>query len=507
MRWLWRANDAAAEVEELWRAYLRSQRQSRRALRWTLLLAIGRKVIFWDLLREPSLERELPADSSSVSFFVPSGDGGMPLDIPGGRTWGIPLQTRLIPAYDEGLPADGVRLSVVLKGGPLVALSIREAAGTWRLNARFRERTGWRAAQLGFQRLAPEGGFFQRFGRLVVSSFELLVKLLRPFRAFGSSGHPAAARMPDFYLGALSPGLLSSQKFLPTLTMGALLCPLLSGLLAAFLVKGLGGSLAAFAFCLSVGVCVAWTGGLVCGSTVSVVASTIGAIPLSIALATLDGVLFEAAGRVSGLLTLLPTKPFRYVALGGLPLLARAPVWSVVLVDAGLVLLSFAMAAARRTSRVKRAKKARNLKLMKVVAMVIACAGPGLVAGLSFLLEKRMTGTWPLLVSLGLVGGAAFSACLAIQSAARRRTILAGGLYASMCFLLPLILNGLQGTLGALLLVVVGVHVLLQGTFFALAYLLGENLGGVWMGAIVSSLQGAGGYTAFLIAMGAVSWR
>jgi hypothetical protein len=51
-----------------------------------------------------------------------------------------------------------------------------------------------------------------------------------------------------------------------------------------------------------------------------------------------------------------------------------------------------------------------------------------------------------------------------------------------------------------------GVHVLLQGTFFAAAYLLGERLGGRWAGAAASAIEGAAGYSAFLLALHAVAW-
>ena len=492
-----------AKVDQLWRAYRRHRRQSLRALGWTLVLVIGRKLLCWDLRREPRLDHEIPTHSSGISFFVPVERGGVPLDADG-RARGLPLQTRLIPVSDEGgLPARGARLSIALEGGPVLVLSIREAAG-WRLRARFQERSGWRAARLGFWRLAPEGGVFRRIGQLMVASVMFLGNTLRPGRAFRITGRPADIRISDFYLAGLSPRQLSSRMFWPSLVMGLLLCPLLAGLLATVVLQGLGGSAATIAFGLSIAAAVAWTGGVACGSTVSLVAATVGAIPLTTALSILAGVLFEAGGGVGDLLEQLATQPLRDTALGGLPVLAQAPAWGVALVDAGLVVLSFAMAAARRPSIAR--KKKRKVRFGMIAAALTACAGPGLVAGLSVLLEHRLTGSWPLLVSLGLVGGTGFFACLALQAAARQRAAVAGGLYAAVCLVLPIILHGLQGTVAALLLVTAGIHVLLQGTFFALSYLLGERLGGVWMGAIVSSLQGAGGYTAFLLAMGAVAW-
>jgi hypothetical protein len=492
------------QAEELWRAYRRLQRRSRRALRWTLLIAVGRRLIYWDLLREPRLEREIPAGSSGLSFFVPVRRGGVPLGAQG-KIRGLPLQTRLLPSVDDadGLPV-GFRLSVTLKNGPLITLSVREITGSqWRLRAKFRERSGGRAARLGFRRLAPEGSAFRRLGRLTATSISLLANALRPGGAFRIAGKPAAARVPDFYLAEVSPRQLSSQGFWPTIATGGLLCPLAAGLVAAVLLHGLGGSTAALAFCLLSAAGVAWTGGLVCGSTVSVFASTIGAIPLTAALAVLNGMAFKEDGGAAGLLAHLTRNPLRVAVLGGFPTLVPAPAWRVALVDIGLILLSFAMAAARRGMEIKRAEKNR---LAGIVAIVTACVGPGLVAGLSYLLEGSLSRSWPLPVSLGLIGGPAFATCLALQSAARRRAVLAGGVYAAVCFLLPLALSGLQGTLAALLLTLVGAHVLLQGTFFALSYLLGERLGGVWAGAAVSSFQGAVGYTLFLISRGAIAW-
>ncbi len=42
-------------------------------------------------------------------------------------------------------------------------------------------------------------------------------------------------------------------------------------------------------------------------------------------------------------------------------------------------------------------------------------------------------------------------------------------------------------------------HILLEGSFFALAYVLGERSGGPRGGALASAVEGIGGYTGFLL--------
>jgi len=306
----------------------------------------------------------------------------------------------------------------------------------------------------------------------------------------------------DLRLAEMSPGHLSSPAFWPTVAMGALLCPLLSGALAAGLLRTSGTVPPHLAFCLMTAASVAWTGGLACGSTVSVAAATVGAVPLTAALTMLSTGLVTAGGGIHGLATRLAATPLRIAALGGLPTLVPAPAWRIALVDAGIILLSLAMAAARRGTATKRAGRRRPLWIL---ALLIALSGPGLVAGLSYLFEGLGSSPWQLAAALALIGGMAFAASLALQEArVRRRAASAGTLYAVACLLIPSAMSALHNVPAALLVTVIGVHVVLQGTFFSLAYLLGERLGGVWWGAMVSAVEGVAGYTGFLLATHAV---
>ncbi|HEY0781277.1 MAG TPA: hypothetical protein VGE98_02390, partial [Thermoanaerobaculia bacterium] len=160
----------AREAVRAWRDYRRSRRRARRALRWRVLVAAGRELFSWDLLAAPVLNETIRVRCASLSFFVPARRGGVALDA-GGRTRVLPLGTHLLPAADEASEPAGSRATFLLGGGPWVVASRRmDAGGTWRLQARFRERSVARAARLGFRRLAPAAGTVRRLWRLAVES-------------------------------------------------------------------------------------------------------------------------------------------------------------------------------------------------------------------------------------------------------------------------------------------------------------------------------------------------
>lgn len=494
------------ETDRAWQAYRRTRRQARRAMRWDLLIAAGNKLIAWDLLHDPTLRRDIPGGCSGLGFFVPVQRGGVSL-LPGGRPQVLPLKTTLIPLADDDLvPADG-RLTFTLPGGPWIVASVRKTAGTgWRLHARFCERDLRRAALLGFHRLAPDGGTTRRLGRLARESADALLGALLRLLPGQPEGRRMKAAFEDFRLADLSPRLLAQRAFWPTVGMLAVLCPLLAGLLAAALLQVADGAAPPLAFCLLSAAVIAWTGGVVCGTTVSVAASSVGALPLTATLTMLGARLLATAGGAHTLAAKLAATPLRFSVLGGLPTLVPAPAWGVALVDVGIVALSLAMAAARRGTFTKGPRGHRARWLM---ALLLAFSGPGLVMGLSLILQGTAQQRWPLPVGLALIGGPAFAVCVALQHQRprRRRALLAGALYAVACLLLPWLISSLPGASTALLLTVLGAHVLLQGTFFSLSYLLGERLGGVWIGALASAVEGAAGYTGFLIASHAILWR
>ncbi|HEY0782322.1 MAG TPA: hypothetical protein VGE98_07710, partial [Thermoanaerobaculia bacterium] len=223
---------------------------------------------------------------------------------------------------------------------------------------------------------------------------------------------------------------------------------------------------------------------------------------LTWALTLLSVELVAAAGGSQELPAKLAAGPLHMAAMGGLPTLVPAPAWGVALVDVGIVALSVAMAAARRGGVDRRAF---GHWAVRIVALAVALSGAGVVAGLCALFEVLAFGRWQLPAALGLAGGAAFAACLALQGKRlRRRAPMAGVLFAASCLLIPLMMSGLRSAPVAFVAAVLGVHVLLQGTFFALAYLIGERLGGAWFGALVSAVEGAAGYTGFLLATHAV---
>lgn len=490
-----------------WRGHRRYQRRVRGQLRWRLLLMVEDRLIDWDLLREPRLECEVPAGASTISVFVPVRRGGIELD-PGSGRRGLPLAIRVIDPDHVWTPSPRTQVSFCLRRVPMLVLSLSRGdfGGPWRLAAKFRERTLRRAASLGYLRLAPEGGKLARAGRLVSASLTVLVALLHPGRWFRRDRPPQAALTRDFPLLRLSPRLLSSPEFWPTLTMGYLLSPLLCALLVAGLLSALGSGASTVLFGAAAAVAVAAAGTTICGATVSVVAASVGAIPLVTALGLMYGRLLDAGGGAARLLALGPQVPLRQVALGGLPLLVPVSAGAVLFVVTGIFALSFGMAAARASEPPRR--PVIRPVAAALVGAVGAGAGPGLVLAGDLLLDGRLPEPWPSLISLGLVGSVALALSLdrpARPPSSRRIPLLAAAAYAILVgLLLPPVIELLAGTLPGLIVVSAGVHVLLQGTFFAAAYLVGERLGGRWAGAWASSLEGALGYVGFLAVSGRV---
>lgn len=490
---------------KLWIGYLWRRMRLRSELGLKIFLSVGGKIVEWDLLREDQLKRTLSGISSSVAFFVPSRRGVLTITISEEEQQTVlPLVTRLLPVEDEESGAGTLSLSIPIHRGPEFTLCLSEDADVWHLQARFRERTAGRALKLAFLRLAPDGTTASRLRKLLASSTSLLRDLLAPARWFRRGRAPHDDVGDDFILGDLAPGGLAKPQNLVTLTMGFVLCPLLAVLVVALVLQGLDASTAAITFAAVATVGVAWTGSAICGGTVSVVAATVGALPLVTALGALDGYLLDKAGGVQELLTLFGQTPLREVALGGLPLLVSAPLGGVGSVAAGIGVLSLAMAAARapRNSRVPPLGPVGGA----LVAVLVAGAGPGLVIGSSFLLENHLGDVRSILLSLGAVGGTTLHLCLTHQAVPHRRAALAGvGYVLIVALVFPPLLDETVASLPGLALAATGIHVLFQGTFFAAAYLLGEALGGRWAGSAAGIVEGVGGYVTFLLVSNAVT--
>jgi hypothetical protein len=308
----------------------------------------------------------------------------------------------------------------------------------------------------------------------------------------------AGALAPDFCLAELRTADLRSWPIWQSLLCSFALVPSFVAVAVALVLALAGSPPSAFFFGITVGALVAFIGTLVCGATVSVVGASLGGIPISILLGVTNGLLVRSAGGLEQaadrLRNVAPVVP----GLGGLVALIRPPVSAVILISGSIGLLSVAMGAVRRLRGVG-TERDWNLKGL-VQAVVLSSMGPGLIAGIGTLGARMGFGEWSFGVGLAFTGGIAFGASIALRSGRRRGALLFGLGYAALVLLS--VMMGPRLALGVayrLMLATTAHHIVLQGTFFALAYTLGERSSGPRGGALASSVEGIAGYTGFLL--------
>lgn len=308
----------------------------------------------------------------------------------------------------------------------------------------------------------------------------------------------AGSVRPDFCLAELQLQDLRSWAVWRALLYSFTLVPAFIAAVVALFLTVTGTLPGPLGFGVVASILVALTGTFVCGATVSVVAASLGGIPISIFLGVTNGLLVQSAGGLERAGRMLRGTALVIPGLGGLPALIRPPGLAVTLIASSIGLLSLAMGAVRNLTR-PRGEGAWNVRGI-LRAVVLSGLGPGLILGFSLLgarlgLEKFAFG-----LGLALFGGIAFGAAVAVRSGKVHEGLFFGFCYAS-CVLLSAILGPwlTPGLVSRLLLAATIHHIALQGTFFALAYVLGERSCGPGGGVVASSFEGIAGYTGFLL--------
>jgi hypothetical protein len=244
-------------------------------------------------------------------------------------------------------------------------------------------------------------------------------------------------------------------------------------------------------------VLIAWSGTFACGGGVSVAAAGFGGIPVSAILGITYGFLLQAVGGVEVAGDRLKSSTLLNAGLGGLPALIRPSGISIVLTAAAVGFLSLAMGWVRQRAGEPQSRNGAIWGILR--AFVLSNVGPGLIVGISKLGELTGAADFAFGLGLALVGGCAFGWAAGLRSRNARRGLAFGLGYGLITGLLVLLGVQLGETSWRLLLATTTNHILLQGTFFALAYALGERWAGTRGGIVASSAEGIGGYVGFLL--------
>lgn len=318
-------------------------------------------------------------------------------------------------------------------------------------------------------------------------------------RGEGSRRRPGAPWAPprlDFCLADLGRRDLLRPAVWQALGIGYLLIPALVAGLVALVLLAADVPRFAVAFGSAAAALIAWSGTFACGATVSVVAAGVGGIPLSVALGVTYGFLLRSLGSLDQAAAVWTGTSPVVAGLGGLPGLVRPAWFAVALVALAVGLLSLAMGWVRGA-----AGGPRGIPRVAgiLLAVLVSGLGPGLVFGISALAGGDGASEGPFAVALAVVGGGAFGVAAGLRSGSLRRGVAFGLTFSALVVLLLLSGRVFDQPLARLLVSTTLYHVLLQGTFFALAYVLGERSGGPRGGAAASSIEGIGGYLGFLL--------
>ncbi len=250
------------------------------------------------------------------------------------------------------------------------------------------------------------------------------------------------------------------------------------------------------------GALVALTGTVVCSASVSLVAAGTGGIPISVVLGASAGLLLQSRGSVARAVTQLDGLPV-VAGMGGMAALLRAPLLSVALTAVAIAVLGLAMGRVRGAGGAAAASagggKTPKAALRALAVAVLGAAGPGLVYGIGLLGRPGRPAATCFAVGLGIVGGTAFGASAAIRTGRVRRGIGFGVAYLVLVCTIVACAYGLVSPLWRLLFATTVNHILLQGTFFAFAYVLAEKLDGPRHGVAASLLEGVPPYCIFIL--------
>jgi hypothetical protein len=302
---------------------------------------------------------------------------------------------------------------------------------------------------------------------------------------------------PDFCLADLRFHELRNPATWQALLVGFIFIPALVAGAVALVLSAAGVHPSTVLFGVIASAIIAETGTIACGTATSFVAASTGGIPISVALGITYAFLLKSEGGVGQAGAILSRGSPVFLGLGGLPAVIYPSLSSVALVAAAVGFLSLAMGWVRHLAGERRRDSRRALGV--IMAIAVSAAGPGVILGISKLSGQGRGAEIVFGLGLALVGGTAFGAAAGVRSRRARRGVIFGLCYGLLTSLVALIGDQLADPTWSLLFATTFNHILLQGTFFSLAYVLGERAGGPRGGTVASSVEGIGGYVGFLL--------
>lgn len=447
----------------------------RRAQYRSFSIGCGGRSLYWELDR--STRKQVPVRFGDTEIVVRTAEDEGELAI------GTPVAIHLLHRDESGMPETGLPAKCQLGRGRFLVFhppTLMQEANSCSIEIEYRE------------------SLYRRLTSQAAASLGLFWQAFKPTPDAGRA--PAGPIRFDFCLADLRPQELHHAAALPALLFAFVLLPSLVASVVALVLSIAGVSSSAVLFGGLAGALVAFTGTIVCSASVSVVAASLGGIPVSLVLGITSALLLESKGGVRQAGELLSGAAPVLPGLGGLLALVRPTGISVALVATAVGLLSLAMGWVRSTAGQRWNGAWTATSVAKAIGIgIIGAMGPGLVYGISSLGEHGRMAELAFGLGLAVVGGVAFGAAAGIRSGKTRRGVYFGLFYLALTLILILLGFRLESSFWRLLLATTTNHILLQGTFFAFTYVIAEKAGGPRSGVIASVVEGVPPYCIFIL--------
>lgn len=457
-----------ARSAQLRRAVRRRRVLLRRARYQKFTIECGERTVQWDLADAKRIR--VPVTLGDTDILVRTREAKSELPA------GTPVAMYLLSQFDTG-EEEAPTICRISRGSAMVfsPLAVLEDSNSYAVEVEYRESF--------LRRLAWAGG------RLIRMSWQ----------AFQTTADEGPEIRTDFCLADLKPQELRHPATWQTLLSAFVALPFLVAGTVALVLWAAGVSPSTVLFGAISGALVAFTGTAICSAPVSVLAASLGGIPISVVLGIFSGLLLQAKGGVQqagGLLAdTLPVIP----GLGGLSALVQPSGISVVLVATSVVLLSLAMGRVRSIAG-QASGPWTGAGVLKAIGIgMVGAMGPGLVFGISSLGSRGRTAELAFALGLAVIGGLAFGAAAGLRARSSRRGVFFGMCYGVLTLLLIALGLKLESTYWRLLLATTTNHILLQGTFFGWTYVAAEKIGGPRSGVIASAVEGVPPYCIFIL--------
>jgi hypothetical protein len=280
--------------------------------------------------------------------------------------------------------------------------------------------------------------------------------------------------------------------------IGYVIWPLLASAIISVVLAVLGQPLPTMLFGAVSGTSLSMIGNIACGLTIGIIGSTAGGVLIAIAFGVAYALLVSTAGMTAVLGAMAHTDMLSAV-MGGLVGVVAPPLAVVGGIFLALALASYVIGNAAAGQDERTRSQRRSIILGAVGGAGASGILRGLIMGVTPVVGRVVPDTVAFLLVFGSMGSIVFGTAIYWRTGNWKRTVLFGVLYfLTLCSLILMAFTVYGGTSTGL--IVHGMaQALFQGTFFILAYMTAERLAGPWAGALASALDGALGFTIFVL--------